>query len=334
MGKRTRLKVCLPFFVISPLGLIWIFLDLRDVGEPQGKFDPSLFAHIYRYKINPKGICDKRVETLFVVPSRPSGQMARDAIRRTWAAPGRLKDLNSTIVFLIGSNDNLNMQLRSESEQFGDIIQADFVDSYLNLTLKSTIMIRWVDEFCPHIKLLVKVDDDIYLYHANLAKFLNENKDRPQTMVGNLVRDAKPFRSKSNKWFVDKTEFEPDTYPDYLFGACYVISGDTLPSLSALTMTVPLFKFEDIYVTGQLANMVANRRFDGVDLNQHDALMSRRIKLRHSDDLDHRKIHRCRHPSKVLENGFSPTQLLDFHEKINDVNIDMNCKNYLEQHKN
>ena len=59
-------------------------------------------------------------------------------------------------------------RLLAESSLHGDILQADFLDSYHNLTLKSVAMLRWFSTICtfsrgsstPH-RYLLKTDDDM-----------------------------------------------------------------------------------------------------------------------------------------------------------------------------
>ena len=39
----------------------------------------------------------------------------------------------------------------------------DFHDTYLNLTLKTTFLLKWVSASCPGAKFVFKVDDDVYV---------------------------------------------------------------------------------------------------------------------------------------------------------------------------
>ena len=59
-------------------------------------------------------------------------------------------------------------RLLSEASLHGDILQADFLDSYHNLTLKSVAMLRWFSTVCPSSRgsaapprYLLKTDDDM-----------------------------------------------------------------------------------------------------------------------------------------------------------------------------
>lgn len=54
------------------------------------------------------------------------------------------------IVFLVGQTESNVTQMRiyEESEMHNDFIQESFLDSYNNLTLKTVMMLKWVNGSC------------------------------------------------------------------------------------------------------------------------------------------------------------------------------------------
>lgn len=54
------------------------------------------------------------------------------------------------IVFLVGQPTNNDTQtlINAESDLNGDLIQESFLDSYNNLTLKTIMMLKWVNTNC------------------------------------------------------------------------------------------------------------------------------------------------------------------------------------------
>lgn len=54
------------------------------------------------------------------------------------------------IVFLIGQTESNVTQMRidEESDAANDLIQESFLDSYNNLTLKTVMMLKWVNDSC------------------------------------------------------------------------------------------------------------------------------------------------------------------------------------------
>lgn len=59
-------------------------------------------------------------------------------------------DFAVKVVFLVGQTPSNETQARivTEAEQFGDLIQESFLDSYNNLTLKTIMMLKWVTANC------------------------------------------------------------------------------------------------------------------------------------------------------------------------------------------
>jgi len=47
--------------------------------------------------------------------------------------------------------------LTAENDQYGDIVQANFDDSYRNLTLKSLACLHWVINYCPSAKSVISL---------------------------------------------------------------------------------------------------------------------------------------------------------------------------------
>ena len=54
------------------------------------------------------------------------------------------------VVFLVGQqvNSTHQEQLQSEADQYGDIVQEAFIDTYANLTVKSLMLLKWFTQHC------------------------------------------------------------------------------------------------------------------------------------------------------------------------------------------
>nr|CAH7729073.1 unnamed protein product [Callosobruchus chinensis] len=106
--------------------------------------------------------------------------------------------------FLLFQND-----LQLESDQFGDIIQERFVDSYNNLTLKSIQMVKIATNHCLNTtRYLLKIDDDMFVNVPRLVSLiLAVNKTR-NLLMGKLICGAKPIKNPSSKWQLSKEPCE------------------------------------------------------------------------------------------------------------------------------
>lgn len=88
-----------------------------------------------------------------------------------------------------------------ESEQYNDIIQDRFIDSYNNLTLKTVIMMKLVSTYCANsTKFLLKIDDDIFLRTDAFVSMLKERTEERDIILGNLMCNSKPIKDIHSKW--------------------------------------------------------------------------------------------------------------------------------------
>ena len=92
---------------------------------------------------------------------------------------------NVRFVFMMGYDKEVQDKVKLEAEIYKDIVQEDFIDSYKNLTYKGIMAMKWISEFCPHARYILKVDDDII---TNLIMLLRHIKS--------LLKSYMPQRNK------------------------------------------------------------------------------------------------------------------------------------------
>ncbi|NP_001122198.1 beta-1,3-galactosyltransferase 2-like [Danio rerio] len=223
--------------------------------EPWKPPEPYCVAYPgkYHFIVNEPEKCQK--ENPFVVlliPVAPSNKAARDAVRSTWGTEKLVGDKVVTLLFLLGvstSNDSqkLHEDLLKESEQYHDIVQSDFWDSYYNLTIKTMIMMEWLTAYCQNTSYVMKVDSDIFLNVKNLVNLL-QSAPKQNYMSGLVARGAVVLRNPNSKWYLPKTTFAPDFYPPYALGLGYVFSIDLSQKLVEAAQLVKPVYIEDVYL--------------------------------------------------------------------------------------
>lgn len=104
-------------------------------------------------KIPPKGYED--TPDLDKVLSMLKGNKNFKKIKEKLPLPTKPGNIDSEykVVFLLGlpNHDNdstIQNKIEEESEKYGDVIQEGFIDSYNNLTLKSIMMLKWINNNC------------------------------------------------------------------------------------------------------------------------------------------------------------------------------------------
>lgn len=168
-------------------------------------YDPInyLYANLTFVK-SPIKDCNKNEDTLrlvILVKSAPVNFDKRFAIRSTWGYERRFSDVPIKTVFLLGISDSdkkknpvsskflnfkhpstlsLEEAINEESAKYGDIVQADFIDSYYNNTYKTIMGMRWLIENCSNFRYAFFSDDDMYVSVKNLLKFLRHPTAYPE----------------------------------------------------------------------------------------------------------------------------------------------------------
>jgi Galactosyltransferase len=152
----------------------------------------------------------------FVI-SAPKNRLRRNAIRQTW---GKL----IKPIFLIGQNDKETMlSVTHEAKAYNDIIIEDFVDSYVNLTIKTAFAMKNFLNYFKDSKYFFKIDDDAFL---NVEGLFEAMKNAPEdSLIGARESHSIPIRDENHRWYIPEFLFEGEVFPPYLLGLAYVIPG-------------------------------------------------------------------------------------------------------------
>ena len=147
--------------------------------------------------------------------------------------------------------------------RYSDIIQESFYDTYLNLTLKSVMLLKWVSTHCSQVTFVLKTDDDMFVNIPALVEHLTQPdiRNRKDLILGSLFCRARPIKDQNSKWYSPQFMFSGKEYPDYVSGTGYIMSGHLVPILFESAMQVPLFHLEDIFITGNYDQSLISGRF-------------------------------------------------------------------------
>nr|CDS21053.1 beta 13 n galactosyltransferase [Echinococcus granulosus] len=96
----------------------------------------------------------------------------------------------------------------------GDILLADYEDTYYNLTWKTVTNYRWMSAFCQpkNVKLFMTIDDDHRANLSMVAAFLNRipQHTRRNSLFGYVARNDYAYQSPRNKLYLSYREFPWD----------------------------------------------------------------------------------------------------------------------------
>ncbi|CAN7999304.1 unnamed protein product [Ixodes hexagonus] len=193
---------------------------------------------------------------LIVVKSAVDHMSRRDVIRKTWGQEGRFHDVDVRRVFMVGVKADKETALDAENAAHGDLVQADFIDSYWNVTIKTMLAFRWVLEHCSGVQWVFFVDDDFYVSTKNLIRFVQVSVNpTDRHLVGLVYEDTGPIRDHRNKWYVSLCEFPFSRYPPFAIAGAYVVSMPALFDLYQAARYTRQFRFDDVFL-GILAKKI------------------------------------------------------------------------------
>ena len=215
----------------------------------------------FKFIISGKRICKESFPPflLILILSSHSHMDTREAIRKTWGSIastaawpliGGVKE-SVKLVFLFGRGRSAlgDSLVKEESKLYGDVVQADFVDSYFNLTRKILTGLRWASIFCPGAKFILKADEDVFVSIPNLIEVLKERPLPLGGMIYGYVHDNATVLRKG-RWAVTMTDFPFKIYPPYTCGNTYVLSGNIIKVIYNISQYLPFLNIEDVFVTG------------------------------------------------------------------------------------
>ena len=216
------------------------------------------------FSIQPPPSYFKDCQLLVIVQSRRESLQERQNIRDTWKHQATLH--NACVIFIIGNSiggtnttiDTIDDQISKEAHYHQDILQADMVDHYNNLTLKSVMMLKFFtnesnfhDSMPPYY--LMKTDDDSYVNVHQLLELLHVKElENSSFMIGHRWGTTKtppvPNWDQENKWFVPKYFYNGTSYPVYNSGPGYVMTRPAVRCLYKKSLKLPYFFLEDVFM--------------------------------------------------------------------------------------
>lgn len=222
---------------------------------PNGTLYHLAYARNYHFIMDNTEVCNNKTPFLvLMIPVAPHNVEARNAIRQTWGNKSVVQGEEVLTLFMLGlsSRDNheqTQKMLEEENLQHHDLIQSDFLDTYLNLTIKTMVIMDWLATRCPAAAYAMKVDSDMFLNIDNLVIMLQKPEIPKQGyLTGYLMVDRPVVRSKNSKWYVSEELFPEPTYPSYTLGMGYVFSNDLPGKYVEVSKSIKPFNIEDAYI--------------------------------------------------------------------------------------
>ncbi|XP_059816614.1 beta-1,3-galactosyltransferase 5-like isoform X2 [Hypanus sabinus] len=247
-GKRL-LKSCI-FVLLAFLLFLWS----RNISSNDVRSSRSLTLNT-SFMMLPSSECiSNTIFLVLLVTSSPGQFQTRNVIRQTWGSRRRVGGATAVTYFVLGHGRERQPLIEKENALHRDIIQADFHDTYYNLTRKVLTGLGWLCSYCPSAAFVMKTDTDMFVNTDYLLELLSR-APRSNFFTGFIYGGMRPIRQKQSRWYFSTEEYPGESYPPFCSGTGYVLSTDTACAVWNISRTAPLFKLEDVHVGLRLAEL-------------------------------------------------------------------------------
>ncbi|XP_076468267.1 beta-1,3-galactosyltransferase 5-like [Babylonia areolata] len=246
------------------------------------------------------------VELVVLILSDLTGPERRQAMRDTWLSPYTHPASPVRHFFLIGRNaswDDLDhvARTREEMETHLDLVQVNGSDSYAHLTTKVLTGLSLLATWCQGARHVLKTDHDVWVNVPSLRAALNATPITPPTGVeGYCTSSQRPIRRPRSKYYIPESLFPYKAYPRFCNGPGYVTTPRVAGQIVAVSLSVPFFPLEDVFL-----GMCLQRLGLGVRHNRGFAI-GKAVKSRQAVCPELCRYHGR---SVIVRHGFTPEEL-------------------------
>ncbi|KAM4596407.1 beta-1,3-galactosyltransferase 5-like [Fundulus diaphanus] len=243
-----------PAYRVHPKHKVILSTIINNTESPAvsgGLLYHQAYPRNYQFVMDNSEVCKNNTPFLvLMVPVAPKNVAARDAIRQTWGKYGVIQGEVVLTLFMLGLDGGVDVEkLKQEDQQHHDLIQSNFMDTYLNLTVKTMVIMDWLATRCPTTAYAMKVDSDMFLNIDNLVMMLQKpGIPKLNYLTGMLMWNRPVIRSKNSKWYVSEDLFPDPQYPTYTLGMGYIFSNDLPIKFVEVSKSIKPFNIEDAYI--------------------------------------------------------------------------------------
>ncbi|XP_007576874.1 beta-1,3-galactosyltransferase 1 isoform X2 [Poecilia formosa] len=211
------------------------------------------YPYEYHFTINEELKCkQEKPFVVLMVQVAPRNRAHRDVIRNSWGSEKLANNQVVALFFLLGMQtgddaEQVHQQLLQESKEHHDLIQGDFVDCYKNLTIKTMVMLEWLNSYCSSAAYAMKIDSDMFLNVPNLVNLLLK-APRTNYMTGLVAHGGAVSRDPKSKFYVPVDLVSDHFYPPYALGLGYILSLDLTTKLIEASRHIKPLYIEDAYL--------------------------------------------------------------------------------------
>ena len=136
-----------------------------------------------------------------------------------------------------------------EEKLYNDIVMFNFLDTYLNLTIKTLVSLNWAVT-TYNTQMFLKNDDDVIFNVKTIYHRLVTSKPagaiNPRAIMGLCFSGALPVRGCCDKFSISQSVYPRRKYPVYCGGGNYAITKTAVLTLLNHSLSTTLLSLEDV----------------------------------------------------------------------------------------
>lgn len=232
--------------------------NATEIEEWTSGVDHKVFLEeVLHLNHSPEEICldeegNNKVFLLALVSTHPDHFELRDAIRATWAEPSYEDKYKVKTVFVMArprkDTPEKRERLRKESEEHGDIVQAEFLESFHNLTLKVILGLKWSSMYCPGASFVYKGDDDMLVNFEGIVRYLQDMDLNLSSglFLGHLMTSSPAMRTPS-KYQTRRSQYPFKYFLPYFSGGGYIMAQQVVRKMYKMAITTKFIPIDDAF---------------------------------------------------------------------------------------
>uniref|UniRef100_A0A914E0Y3 Hexosyltransferase n=1 Tax=Acrobeloides nanus TaxID=290746 RepID=A0A914E0Y3_9BILA len=239
-------------------------------------------------------------------------------IRSTWK---KSLEPEIPVIFVTGLG---NFDLVPESSQYDDILQLDFVDSYMNLTHKMIATYKYVLRK-RSIKHIIVINDDTIVNGTALKRQLLTAQFHPEKryVIGKVSRGYPRLFFPWLLWYVPGEMYPHKCYPPFVQGSSFIISREAASEISQRICDFPFVHLDDIMM-GVVTNCLGIRNVHKEGFDKHFPRICD-FPFVHLDDIMMGVVTNCLGIRNVHKEGFDkhvPESFTVFHYQYSRYSVE------------
>ncbi|XP_050023437.1 N-acetyllactosaminide beta-1,3-N-acetylglucosaminyltransferase 3-like [Dermacentor andersoni] len=178
--------------------------------------------------------CSQPLDTLFFVHTAPKNWKNRVHLRATLFEEAATRFFNWTVVFFVGNTDDpvVWRWTKLEAEVMGDVVMLPYNDTLLTVLHKFIGGMRWVIDYCPNVRSIVKIDDDVGVHPFELRRYLEGKLPQRNNYMHCFVwLRNKVYRESFHRFCIREEDLPQDNYPLFCSGRSVILTVDTMRKL-------------------------------------------------------------------------------------------------------